>query len=499
MSVKDKIRTCFQWIGRRGITVIVVLAAVVLGAVLHWALAPVGPAEPTPVGDGGKAEATVWTCSMHPEIRAKEKGRCPKCFMALTPLEVKVDDEGLREFSTSEAGKALMDIETAFVQRKQVFVEVRMVGKVDYDETRLADITAWVPGRLDRLYVDFTGITVRKGDHLVDIYSPELLSAQEELLQAIRTSRELAKSDVGIVRETTQATVNAAREKLRLWGLTQHQIRQLEQRGTTSDHITIYAPIGGVVIEKKAREGMYVKTGTRIYTLADLSVVWVKLDAYESDLMWVRPGQTVEFTSVSHPGKTFSGKVAFIDPVLSPQTRSVKVRVNTPNPEGKLKPGMFVRAVVKSPVTAAGMVHAPELVGKWLCPMHPWVITDSAGVCSICQMDLVTSESMGYGKPVDKPDLPLVIPASAVLMTGKRAVVYVEVPGKDKPTYEGHEVLLGPRAGDYYVVYSGLSEGQRVVTRGNFKIDSDLQIQAKPSMMSPEPVTQPSVQHNHAH
>jgi Cu(I)/Ag(I) efflux system membrane fusion protein len=164
----------------------------------------------------------------------------------------------------------------------------------------------------------------------------------------------------------------------------------------------------------------------------------------------------------------------------------VKLRVNVANPDGKLKPEMFVRAVVRAKVAQGGRVMAKAMAGKWICPMHPDVVKDTMGSCDICGMDLVTTESLGYVK-VDAPKVaPLVIPASAPLITGKRAVVYVQLPKTEAPTYEGREVVLGPRAGDYYLVKEGLAEGEIVVTNGNFKIDSALQIQAKPSMMSPE-------------
>ena len=200
--------------------------------------------------------------------------------------------------------------------------------------------------------------------------------------------------------------------------------------------MTVNSPLGGVVIEKNAVEGMYVDTGMMLYSIADLSSVWVKLDVYESDLQWIRLGQRVDFTSEAWPGDIFAGKVSFIDPVLNNMTRTVKVRVNAPNPGGKLKPDMFVRSVLR------------------------------AGIGGTAQ------------------GLPLVIPASAPLLTGKRAVVYVAVPGKEA-TYEGREVELGPRAGDFYEVKQGLSEGEMIVVNGAFKIDSAVQILARPSMMNP--------------
>jgi Cu(I)/Ag(I) efflux system membrane fusion protein len=273
---------------------------------------------------------------------------------------------------------------------------------------------------------------------MVYLYSPEFLAAQQELIQSLKTFQNLERSGMPSVRETTRQMVDAVREKLRLWGLTKKQIANIEKREKPSDHMIIYSPIGGVVINKNVLEGMYLKTGDRIYTIADLSQVWVKLDAYESDLFWIRNGQEVEFEIEAYPGEIFKGKIGFIDPFLDTKTRTVKVRVNVPNSEGKLKPGMFVRAVVY-PVVA----------------------------------DVREGESL------------LLIPVSAPLITGKRTVVYIKVPG-NKGTYQGREILLGPRAGDYYLVREGLIEGELVVVNGNFKIDSAIQILAKPNMMSPE-------------
>jgi Cu(I)/Ag(I) efflux system membrane fusion protein len=213
--------------------------------------------------------------------------------------------------------------------------------------------------------------------------------------------------------------------------------------------------------------------------------LWVKLDAYESDLPWVRYGQEVEFSTVAYPGQVFKGKISFRDPILNSKTRTVKVRLNVDNPDGRLKPGMFVRGVLRAKVAQGGAVMEPELAGKWICPMHPSVVKDQPDKCDICEMDLVTAESL-YTTAGEPNEPPLVIPATAPLITGKRAVVYVRIPDANKPTFEGRQVVLGPRAADYYLVEEGLEEGELVVTKGNFKIDSALQIQARPSMMSAE-------------
>ncbi|MHC4843298.1 MAG: efflux RND transporter periplasmic adaptor subunit [Planctomycetota bacterium] len=412
----------------------------------------------------------MWTCSMHPEIQLPKPGKCPKCFMDLIPVKSEgVEQVGPREISFSPEALKLMEIQTSPVERKFVEAEIRMVGKVDYDETKLKHITAWVPGRIDRLYVDFTGTEVIEGDHMVYLYSPELISAQ---------------------------ALEAAKEKLRLLGLTKEQIQEIASSGEPTDHITINAPVGGIVIEKHATEGMYVQTGSAIYTIADLSELWIKLDAYESDMTWIRYGQEVEFSTEAYPGEVFKGKITFISPTLDPKTRTVKVRVNISNPDGKLKPEMFIRAVVRSKVASGEKVMEEDMAGKWICPMHPSVIKEELGECDICQMDLVTTESRGYVKAETTEQAPLVIKATAPLLTGKRAVVYVQVPGMEKPTFEGRDVILGPKAGNYYLIEEGLAEGEVVVTNGNFKIDSALQIQAKPSMMGSEGVV-PAVGYQH--
>lgn len=396
-----------------------------------------------------EAAPAMWTCSMHPQIRLPEPGQCPICFMDLVPVKKEAfGEEHPRRLAMSEAAKQLAEIETAAVVRKKVTKAIRMVGKIDYDERRLFHLTSWVPGRIDRLYYNFTGVQVEKGAPMAYIYSPELLSSQEEYLQALDIERELEGSSDALSRQMAKSTLESAEEKLRLVGISAGQIAEIKKRGTTVDHMTIHSPIAGTVIRKEVSEGMYVNTGTRIYTIADLSVVWALLEAYESDLSWIQEGQQVQFTTEAFPGETFRGRVVFIDPFLNEKTRTVGIRLEVPNPEGKLKPGVFVRAQLEAPLPRA------------------------------------------------EGGLPLVVPASAPLITGKRAVVYVEVPETERPTYEGRVVELGPRAGDYYVVKSGLSEGERVVVHGNFKIDSALQIQAKPSMMSPEGGAPPPV-HQH--
>ena len=528
--------------------------------------------------DQGEGVTQSWSCSMHPQIQKNGPGKCPICAMDLIPVKASTGRMlGLRQVSISPESRALMQIQVTPVERRSVETLVRMVGKVDYDETRMKYITAWVPGRLDRLFVDYTGLKINKGDHLVNMYSEELYSAQQELIEAAKSARK-NKGEKSFFNSGGINLLESTREKLRLLGLTKTQIAAIEKQDKPSENMTIYSPMSGIVIEKLRQQGDRVKTGDRIYTVADLNQVWVKMDAYESDLQWIRYGQNVMFTTEAYPGETFTGRIAFIDPVLNQKTRTVKVRVNVANTNGKLKPEMFVRGTVKAQVAAGGKVIDPSLAGKWLSPMHPEVVRNKPGNCPVCGMPLVRAESLGYISPATKLK-PLVIPASAILMTGTRAIVYVEVPtqpeglqaayqilvaaldskkmldvrsafrsvktalhqphdkrmtshaqqlwanlstpvraetekgrsAKDletakeifeslsqnmeaihdhfvspnQPTYLGREIVLGPRAGNYYLVQHGLHAGEVVVTNGNFKIDSALQIQAKPSMMTP--------------
>ncbi len=609
-------KRCLRQAGGAGTVIAVTVVAFALGYVVRWGCAPAvtgkAVASASDDKDADKAAKVVWTCSMHPSVRLSKPGLCPICGMKL--IKAVSGGGGLREFRTSASGAALMGIETALVQRRFPTAEVRLKGRIDYDETKLTYITAWVPGRLDRLYVDYTGVRVSKGKHMVKLYSPELIGAQAELHGALREGDDDAVADV--------------REKLRRWGLTKDQIDKIEKSDKIAEHLTINAPQGGIVIHKNAHQGMYVQTGTKIYTIADLSEVWINLQAYETDLPWLWRGQDVIFTSVSVPGKTFKGIISFIHPVLDESTRTIQVRIIMPNPDGLLKPGAVVTAIVRAKLEAGGNAIDERLAGKWTCEMHLEIVKDTGGQCDKCGMDLVQAETLG-GMPLraDQAEKPLVIPITAALRTGKRAVVYVEkdpslldvdsvsewsalvatlrsaglpapttaptatptaekgpagdvrvakrlwdlfsaelrerladhavdaaVPNPlkhrlvselngllkrrdfyerrtwealdigseaaelfgrglsklpaarvvrlnrllleagfptqvaksvDRRAFEGREIVLGPRAGDVYVVRTGLKVGERVVTKGAFKIDSALQIQAKPSMMTP--------------
>ncbi len=445
------------------------------------------PAESSAKGapvSSNAAAGVIWTCSMHPQIKMPEPGACPICGMDLIELKSSGDDAGPRALVMSKSDMALAQVQTSRVERRFVESTIRMVGKVVYDETRVKSLSAWIPGRLDRLFVDYTGTRVEKGDHMVLLYSPQLLEAQESLLEARKSLEETANEKSEFLKNSAKKHLESEREKLRLWGLTSEQIAAIEERGEVQTHIQINAPLSGVVIHKKAVEGMYVKVGSPIYTVADLSVVWLELDAYEMDFPWIRYGQKVQIETEAHPGEKFDGWISFVPPYLDEKTRTKKIRVNVANKDLKLKPGMFVRAVLRSKIAEGGQVLEPDMAKKWICPMHHEVVKDEEGICDICKMVLVPATSLGFSAAKTDLQPPIVVPSTAVLLTGKRGVVYVQRPDTERPTFEGREVVVGPRAGDWYLIYDGLKEGEMVVTNGNFKIDSALQILAKPSMMS---------------
>jgi Cu(I)/Ag(I) efflux system membrane fusion protein len=280
-------------------------------------------------------------------------------------------------------------------------------------------VSAWIGGRIDKLFVDFTGINVRKGNPMAEIYSPELVSTQQEFLLALETRARLwTLGDQRALQSATEL-VEATRQRLLLWGISKEQIDTLERNREVKTHMTIHAPIGGTVIQKEAYEGQYVKTGERLFKIADLSQVWALADIYEYEIGWVKPGQIVSLATPAYPGKAFTGTVSFIDPFLNSKTRSVKVRMDVPNSRLTLKPGMFVEARLKIPVEER--------------------------------------------KPL------LAIPFTAVLDTGVRKMAYVDLGhGVFKPV----EINTGQRAGDWVPVLSGLREGQEVAVSANYLLDS---------------------------
>jgi len=489
-TLLQRLRLVIRWLWNHtaaGIAVGLIVGALLFGYRLGRPAPEPTTDPPTEIHDHSEdaAGTQTYTCSMHPSVRLSDPdAKCPICFMDLIPVTGHGGENNELRVSLSESAAALSRIETTPVARFFPTAEVRLYGKVTYDETSVARLTAYFPGRIERLFVNFVGLPVAEGDHVADIYSPALLAVFEELRQAAEAA-DGASGMSDLVRSATNDTLTAAREKLRLFGLTEEQITAVEDGSLDSDRITIHAPIGGVVTHLAVREGDYVQTGAPIATVANLSRLWLDLEAYESQLPLLRWGQRVTFTVEAHPGEVFEGRISFIEPMVDAMTRTAAVRVAVDNPNQRLKPGMFASAVARTRVAQGGAVVNDELAGRWGSPMHPTIVKDGPGQCDICGMDLVPAESLGVVGDPDSVEEPLVIPRSAVLFTGTRSVVYVEVPETERPTYEGRTVVLGPRAGDFYIVREGLARGERVVVNGAFRIDSAMQIAAKPSMMTP--------------
>lgn len=443
---------------------------------------------------GVEQKRTTWTCSMDPQVKLDEAGQCPICFMDLIPLVSDNNGYVAEEISLSLDAIKIARIETTPVRQGTASGEFFLSGKIDYDETRIKNIAAWFPGRLERLYVDYTGIRVNEGDHLLEIYSPELYSTQTELLQAYHRMNLLGQSPS--VQASSRATYEAVVEKAKLLGLSMAQINAIANSGTARSVLQINSPMTGIVIQKNALEGKYVKTGEPIYSIADLSKVWLILDAYEKDLPWLSYGQELTFSVAGLPGKTFNAHISYIDPLVNEEKRSVTVRAVLDNQMGLLKPGMLAEATISVMFNGKGQVVSPDLSGKWACPMHPEVINDQPGACSICGMDLVSVQGSHISPTlVTKARL---IPASSVLRTGRRALVYVQTNHDESIKFALREIELGPRVGSEYIVLDGLSIGEQVVSKGNFKIDSAMQIAGNRSMMSGEHLsTELSMEHQH--
>ncbi|MGE4004084.1 MAG: efflux RND transporter periplasmic adaptor subunit [Planctomycetaceae bacterium] len=359
---------------------------------------------------------------------------------------------------------------------------IRAIGELNYDEGSLKTISAYVDGRLDKLYADYTGAVVKEGDHLALVYSPRLYTGQVELLLA-RKARD-RNSSATQSNQSGADLYQSAKERLVLLGVTEMQIEHLEQAGRADSRLYLCAPISGTVIEKLAVEGQYVKEGDAIYKLADLSTVWLMLRLFPEDAAAIRYGQKINAEVQSLPGRRFTGRVAFIDPNVDPKTRTVGVRVVIPNDDGLLRVGDYAKATIDAPlaITPDALAYDPDLAHKWISPHHPHIIAETKGACPICGADLVPAAEFGFTDQPIAGSEALVVPRDAVLMAGNNSVVYVETePGR----FEIRRVVLGPHVGDQVVIRSGVEAGEQVATRGNFLIDSQMQLAGNPSLIDP--------------
>lgn len=411
--------------------ILIVFAAAVLGlAAGYFLFGKTAQTEPAATHQHEQAaqapeKETVWTCSMHPQIRQNHPGKCPICGMDLIPLdELGSGGNALVLQMTEEAVKlaSIQTVEVGTAAGASSTKSIQLNGRILPDERYVSSQVAHLPGRIEQLFVSFTGETVRKGQKLATIYSPELISAQKELIEA----RKWAASQPQLL--------EAVRNKLRYWKLSPETIADIESSGQIRETVTVFADRSGVVLKRRVAVGDYVKPGTVLFDLADLNRLWVAFDAYEQDLSSIHLGDRISFTVAALPDKTFTTTVNFIDPVVNPQTRAAMVRGDVNNGSGLLKPDMFVRGTLQTrPRTARGQ---------------------------------------------------LTVPRTAVLWTGKRSVVYVQVPDASVPSFEFREITLGDAVGDDYIVVEGLQPGERVVVNGAFVIDAAAQLNNMNSMMN---------------
>ena len=393
-----------------------------------------GIADSTGSIEGDNEAAPIHTCPMHPQIRQPGPGRCPVCAMPLVPTTSGSGERDELAVMIEPVARRLANIQTAEATLKPMTAIIETIGKIEVDESRQAVIASYISGRVERLFANITGVKVEKGDRLAVIYSPQLYAAQVEYLEARKSVATMAGNNaLASVQSLQRKLVESSKQKLIELGMTTEQLQQLDESAAAQSRLTIYAPIGGTVIDKQTQEGKYIMVGEPLYRIANLSTVWLMLELYPEDAGRIRVGQSVQGTLKSLPGETLTGRVAFIDPVVDPMTRTVGVRVEFDNVEGKLRPGDYAEAMIEVPITSQ-----------------------------------------------NKPSL--VIPRSALLLAGANSVVYVETePGR----FEIRVVKIGAILKDEVVIESGIEPGEQVATSGNFLIDSQMQILGNPSLIDP--------------
>ena len=408
--------------------VLIILAAAAGGGWYLWQQKHPGTKKGEQQADQGKQ---LYTCSMHPFIIKDKPGSCPICGMELikkidsvaggaqTP-EQKKQAEMLGHVSLSPTQRVMANVATIAAQQSTLSKEINAVGIVQFDQSRQAKVTAWIAGRIDKLNVNTVGATVSKDKPVAEIYSPDLLATQQEYLLAVKSREQLKNSTIPSIAQNGDGLVASAKQRLMLFGVKEHQIAELEKAGKPVIRLPIYTPLSGTVIEKMVQVGQYVNTGEVLFNIADLSKVWVEIDVFENEVPYVRVGQQVEIRSAVEHASASKGTISFVYPFHDPKTHTVKARVEMANPGQHLKPDMFVNAIIRIPLVKG-----------------------------------------------------IVIPATAVIDTGKRQVVWVETsPGM----FEPRDVRVGERVDDKAQILSGLKAGDMVAVSGGYLIDSESQL-----------------------
>ncbi|MDO6440349.1 efflux RND transporter periplasmic adaptor subunit [Cyclobacterium sp. 1_MG-2023] len=407
---------------------LLITITLMLGVMLGWLIKPTKTI-PEPPSDHIHKEGTagissIYTCSMHPQIRQSEPGDCPICGMDLIPLESDTEEVDPMSISMTATAIQLADVQTVVVGKEKGVKTLRLPGKIQVDERLLFTQASHIPGRIEQLMVNFTGEYIAKGQAIALVYSPELVTSQEELLQAYK------------INDEQPALFNAAIAKLKNWKVTDEQIQQILTTEEVIKNFPIKANVSGYVSQKFANLGDHLDMGQAIYEVSNLSRVWVLFDVYEAEIPWVKTGDKVNYTLQSIPGKTFTGEIDYLDPIIDPVTRVAHARISVANPDLKFKPEMFVSGVVNSTISGE--------------------------------------------------DDAIVVPKTAVMWTGVRSIVYVKKSTTEGLAFKLREVTLGPALGAEYIVTSGLQLGEEIVVNGAFSIDAAAQLAGKPSMMSPK-------------
>jgi len=384
-------------------------------------------------GDAGSrekpADVDYYTCTMHTWVRAQVPGKCPICSMDLVPVMKKnaaptnqeTEIEQPREFSVPVERQQQIGVTYGKVEKRPLIETIRVVGTVADDKQLRWDYVARVDGYVRKLFVSSPGELVEKDAPLLTIYSPDLLTAQSEFINLLKTRDDARAKNEQAILESTQSLIEAARQRLRLWNITDEQISELEKSRKPQETLTLYSPFKGIVQELPVDQGRRVAVGDRLANVTDLSVVWVWAQFYQDELPMLKPGLPITISTSSYPGEKFKGKISVIDPFISDVSRTGRVRVDVENPDFKLRPGMYV--------------------------------------------DAELTMNMGEG---------IAVPFDAVLPTGEHNIVFVDKgAGRLEPRFVG----LGRKYGDYYEVKSGLAEGERVVTSANFLIDAEAKVQ----------------------
>ncbi|MDW8167235.1 MAG: efflux RND transporter periplasmic adaptor subunit [Acidobacteriota bacterium] len=380
------------------------------------------------------AEA-IYYCPMHPEYKSERLGECPVCGMTLVPLESASKDasqERVRETAEetlppgtvhiSPLKQQLIGVTYGEVMFGPIVHTIRTVGKITYDETKIARVHPKIEGWIERVHADYVGKFVQKGQPLVEVYSPELVATQQEYLLALRAKETLGRSAYREIAAAADSLYEASKRRLELWDIPEADIQRIRQRGQPLRALTLYAPVSGFILARNAFERQRATPETELYVIADLSTVWVLADIYESEVSMIRVGQAATMTTSAFPGKVFRGRISYISPQVDNVTRTVKVRLEFPNPGFVLKPDMYANVEIH----------------------------------------------VNYGRH-------LWVPESAVLDSGDEQILFVAHEGG---YFEPRRVRVGPRVGDRYVILEGVRAGERIVTSGTFLIDSESRLKS---------------------